>query len=115
MPIYIFKNPRTGETKEVRQRMTEKHTYVDEDNLEWTRVFIPLNFSIDTQPDIFSSESFAETTSNKKENIGDLMDRAKEAAEKRKDKLGYDPVQKKWFENYSKQRKGKRHPNDPAQ
>ena len=43
------------------------------------------------------------------------MDRAKEAGEKRKDKLGYDPVQKKWFEDYSKQRKGKRHPNDPGQ
>ena len=37
-----------------------------------------------------------------------------EASEKRKDKLGYDPVQKKWFDSYAKQRNGRKHPNDPS-
>jgi predicted nucleic acid-binding Zn ribbon protein len=114
MPIYTFQNPETGKTIDIRQRMTDKHEYTDENGLNWTRVFEVVNVGFDTSPNIFSSTSFADSTSNKKETIGDIQSRAVEASEKRKDKLGYDPVQKKWFDKYAKERNGKKHPNDPS-
>ena len=33
MPFYIFINPDTGEEKEVQQKMTEHHVYIDENGL----------------------------------------------------------------------------------
>ena len=39
MPFYIFINPDTQEEIEVQQRMTEPHVYIDENGLEWQRVF----------------------------------------------------------------------------
>ena len=59
MPIYTFQNPETGETIDVRQRMTDKHEYTDENGLKWTRVFEVVNVGFDTNPNIFSSSSFA--------------------------------------------------------
>ena len=70
MPIYTFQNPETGKTIDIRQRMTEKHEYTDENGLKWTRVFEVVNVGFDTSPNIFSSTSFADSTSNKKETIG---------------------------------------------
>lgn len=64
--------------------MTEKHEYTDENGLKWTRVFEVVNVGFDTSPNIFSSTSFADSTSNKKETIGDIQSRAMEASEKGK-------------------------------
>lgn len=38
MPIYLFKNPKTGKIKEVIQKMTERHVYL-ENGVEWERIF----------------------------------------------------------------------------
>jgi len=113
MPIYLFKNPKTGSIKEVVQRMSENHTY-SENSVEWQRIFTIPQSSIDTHIDAFSESGFRDKTSNKKETLGDLMDRSKELSEKRKDIAGEDPVQKKFFEDYSKTRKGKKHVKDPS-
>ena len=44
-----------------------------------------------------------------------MMDRSAELSEKRKElNGGTDPVQTKYFENYSKKRKGLKHQNDPS-
>ena len=43
MPIYVFENPNTGETVEVVQKMTDEHSHVDENDLEWNRVWSPSN------------------------------------------------------------------------
>jgi hypothetical protein len=43
--------------------------------------------------------------------MGDLWDRSAELSAKRKDKMGKDPVKEKYFENWSKKRKGKKHPS----
>ena len=37
------------------------------------------------------------------------MDQSRELSQKRKDKLGYDPVQQKYFKEYSKKRNGIKH------
>jgi predicted nucleic acid-binding Zn ribbon protein len=114
MPIYIFINPDTGEHKEVVQRMTERHVYIDEKGLEWDRVFTPANFVVDGTLNPMSQNDFMHQTYDKNYTVGEIQDKSKEASQRRTDKYGYDPVQKKWFEDYSKKRKGKKHPSDPS-
>ena len=43
-----------------------------------------------------------------------MWDRSKELSEKRKEKEGRDPVQQQYFKDYSKKRKGVKHPKDPT-
>jgi hypothetical protein len=43
-----------------------------------------------------------------------MMDRSKEMSQRRKDKLGYDPVQQKYFKEYSEKRRGVKHPLDKS-
>ena len=114
MPIYIFVNPDTGEHKEVMQRMSEEHSYQDEDGKKWNRVFTPANFVVDGTLNPMSQSDFMHQTYDKNYTFGEVQDKSKELSEHRKDKYGYDPIQKKWFEDYSKKRKGRKHPNDPS-
>ena len=114
MPFYIFENPNDGERREVSQRMKDPHEYVDENGTKWNRIFVANNMAVDSRPDAFSTQSLANSTSNKKETIGDIQDRARDASDKRKQQNGYDPIQSKWFDSYSKKRGGKRHPKDPS-
>ena len=113
MPIYLFQNPNTGKIKEIVQPMNVEHIY-SEAGIKWERIFTIPQASIDTEIDAFSEDSFKKKTSNKKETLGDLMDRSKELSEKRQSIAGTDPVQNKFFEDYSKTRKGKKHPKDPS-
>jgi|TARA_R110000744_G_scaffold204530_3_gene323317 hypothetical protein len=114
MPFYIFENPKGGEKREIRQGMKDPHEYVDENGTKWNRVFMANNMAVDSRPDAFSTKSLTNSTSNKKETIGDIQDRAKEASSKRKQQNGYDPIQSKWFDSYAGKRRGKRHPRDPS-
>ena len=116
MPLYIFINPETGEEKEVLQKMSEPHVYVDEDGLEWRREFVSPNAAIGMNHDPFSSNDFMEKTRDSDgKNVGDLMDRAEEDSQKRASKNGgVDPIKQKYFKNYSKRRKGKKHRLDPS-
>ena len=57
---------------------------------------------------------FVEKTKNKNYTQGDLQDIAREASDKRESLMGHDPVKKKWFKEYEKSRKGKKHPEDPT-
>lgn len=110
MPLYTFINPHTEEEIDVVQKMTEPHVYVDENGLEWKRKWTLPNAQIDADIDPFDSEAFTKKTSSQKGTMGDLWDQSKEMSQKRKDKLGYDPVKKKYLDDYSKKRKGKRLP-----
>ena len=114
MPFYIFEHPETKEKREIRQRMKDAHEYTDDTGVKWNRVFLASNMSIDSMPDVDCTKSLANSTSNKKETIGDIQDRAKEASEKRKEKNGYDHIQSNWFDSYAEKRGGKRHPKDPS-
>lgn len=113
MPIYLFKNPKTGKVKEIIQSMNEEHIY-SEDGLQWERVFTIPQSNIDTRIDPFSEADFKNKTAGKRETLGDLMDRSKELSEKRQRSAGTDPVQKKFFEDYSKKTNGKKHVKDPS-
>jgi len=112
MPVYLFKNPKNGKVKEIVQSMNENHVYF-EDGIQWERVFTIPQSNIDTQIDPFSESEFKNKTSGKRETLGDLMDRSKELSEKRQRAAGTDPVQKKFFEDYSKKTNGKKHVKDP--
>ena len=108
MPIYVFEHPKTSETIELFFSMNDEKSYVDKSGTEWRRVYLPTSNTIDAQIDPFSSKSFLEKT-NTKGTYSDLVDRSQELSEKRINKLGYDPLRKKYFENYAKKRNGLKH------
>ena len=107
MAFYSFQNTETGEIKDVVQKMDEEHTY-SQNGVEWIRLWINPQVSTNIKIDPFSEKDFLNQTSSKKETLGDIFDRAKEASLKREKKLGAeDPIKKKFYEDYSKKRKGK--------
>ena len=108
MPIYLFENPKTGETVEVIQGMKDRHTFIDDQGVEWVRVFSVPNATIDTQVDPFSPKSFKASTDGKNMTVGNLWDKSKEMSEKRAQKLGTkDPVKEKYESGAREARKGK--------
>lgn len=111
MPIYTFRNPDTGEEKEISQKMADNHTYTDEKGRTWERVYYSPNASIDTRCD-GSLESFMKNTKDKKGTMGDLWNASKEASEKRASLSGEDKVQKKYFKSYSEKRNGLKHESE---
>lgn len=111
MPTYIYQNPKNGEVVEIIQSIHDVHEYVSQDGTRWTRIFtVP---EINTQ-DKLSGESsekdFARVTKNQRGTVGDLWDRSAELSEKRRKIYGEDHVKKKYFDDWSKKRKGKVHP-----
>jgi hypothetical protein len=109
MPLYTYEHPETGETIDVIQTMNEDHVYIDKSNVKWKRVFHIPQASIDSITDPFDNKSFIEKTRTQKGSYGDLIDKSKEMSESRKDKLGYDPIQQKYFKEYSDKRNGVKH------
>jgi len=113
MPIYVYQNPSTDEIREVVQSMSEEHVYVDEDGLEWKRVFIPSQLKTEASIDPWSNSDFVEKTRNTKGTYGDMLDRSAELSEKRADQNGgVDPIRQKYFKDYSKKRNGAKHPKE---
>ena len=110
MPIYVYKHPYREEYREVFQGMNDEHVYEEED-VEWKRVFLSPNASIDNSIDPFNKQQFMDATYNKKGTVGDMMDLSKEMSEKRAEKSGgKDPVKEKFYNKYAKERKGSQHP-----
>jgi hypothetical protein len=113
MPFYTFKRKSTGEHRDVFQAMNDTHEYKGEngDEDDWTRLYHSPNASIDTQIDPNSRRQFLESTASKKgATMGEMMDYSKELSEKRAAQNGgVDPIKKKYFEDYSKKRKGAKH------
>jgi len=112
MPLYTYIHPETEETIDVVQSVHDKHIFIDKDGIEWKRVFtVP---EVNTQGTLkadATDKQFAEYTKNQKGSIGDLWDRSAELSEKRKKIYGgQDPVKKKYYQDWSKKRKGRVHP-----
>lgn len=106
MPIYQYSHPEKPLVIEVVQSMSESHVYIDEDGVEWNRVWNSPNASIDTKND-GSKEGFMKYTENKRGTMGDLWEASREASEKRKkERGGVDKVQESYEKGYSKKRKG---------
>jgi hypothetical protein len=111
MPIYVYKHPDEEDYREVFQGMNDEHVYA-EDGVEFERVFLAPNASVDSEIDPFSSQQFIDATSNKKGTLGDMMDLSAEMSRKRADQAGgKDPVKEKFFDNYAKERNGAEHPS----
>jgi hypothetical protein len=112
MPIYLYKNPKTGTVKEVVQKMNDEHTY-EQDGVKWERVFTAPNASIDTKVDPDDKVKFIEKTGNMKGSLGDMMDYSSELSEERakSSETGEDPVKRKHFQDYEK-KVGKKHLSD---
>jgi hypothetical protein len=107
MALYIYQNPKTGETKEIVQSMNEEHSY-SENNIQWARVFTKPNSSIDTQINPDSASSFINITKNKNYTIGDLWSKSAELNEKRGGEN--DPIKQKALKKYKDATK-KDHPS----
>jgi len=111
MPIYLYQNPKTKKVKEIIQSVNDIHEYF-EDGLKWDRIFTAPELNTNDKLTAESSaQQFSELTGKQKGTMGDLWDRSKELSDKRK-KLygGEDPVKKKYYDDWSKKRKGKIHP-----
>jgi len=115
VPLYVYEHPKSGKQVEVVQGINDEHSYTDKKGLKWNRVFTPPNVSVDSKINEFSEKEFVEKTRTKKGTVGDLLDRSKELSEKRAQKNGgVDPLKNKFFKEYSKKRRGKKHEADPA-
>jgi hypothetical protein len=114
MPLYTYEHPETEETIDIMQGMNDEHVYVDKEGTQWKRVFYSPEASIDSSIDPFSNQAFKDKTGSVKGTVGEMMDRSKEMSQRRKDKLGYDPVQQKYFKEYSDKRRGVKHPLDKS-
>lgn len=114
MPIYIFENVRTNERKEIFQKMSERHVYSDESEDEWKRVWQSPQMSVSSLSliDPYDSKAFAKATADKKGTYGDLFNSSRELSELRKSNNGgHDPIEQKYYQDYSKARRGKVHKN----
>ena len=100
----------------MQQKISDTHEYIDNNGLKWSRVFTVPNTSIPnmTRIDAGSHEDFMKKTQNTGGTYGDLFDLSKELSEKRKSQSadGSDPVEQKFFKDYSKKRNGLKHQND---
>tara|TARA_B100000519_G_scaffold169539_1_gene154782 strand:+ start:2674 stop:3060 length:387 start_codon:yes stop_codon:yes gene_type:complete len=111
MPIYVYKHPEKDEYREVFQGMNDEHVY-QEDGVEWQRVFLSPNASIDNSIDPFSKQQYMDATYNKKGTLGDAMELSAELSAKRAERAGgKDPVKEKFYDNYAKERGGAEHPS----
>lgn len=114
MPLYIYQNEKTGEIREVLQSMNETHEYNGEKGNEksWKRIFTIPQASIDTKQDPFSTNDFLDRTKSKKGTYGNMLDYSKELSEKRASVMGgVDPVKQNYYKEYSKNRRGAKHPD----
>ena len=110
MPLYTFQHPDTEEVVEIVQNMSENHFYVDENGVEWKRVWETPNMNTDSDVDPFSKEDFMRATEKKGMTLGEMQDLSKSLSKKREKSRGLDPVKNKTVTKYEKKCK-KPHPN----
>jgi len=110
MPLYSYRNPKTGKIVHIVQGMNDEHTY-SEKGVRFERVFYVPQAAVDTSIDEFNSKDFVEKTGKKKGSLNDLWNTSKELSEKRISRTGRDEVKEKYFKEYSKtRREGIEHP-----
>ena len=110
MPVYMFQNPNSGETIELVQKMKDEHIYIDENGLQWNRVFSVPNAAIDTVLNADTSAAdWMRKTQNKNWTLGDAWDTSAELSRQREKKMGKDPLKEKNLKDYSKKRNGMKH------
>jgi len=110
MPVYEYQNPETKEIIEVIQGMKDKHVFIDDQGVEWHRVFSVPNAAIDSDINPYSEADFLKATAKSGMTAGDMMDLSESLSKKRETSRGLDPVKQKTVTNYEKNT-GKAHPN----
>jgi len=111
MPEYLYEHPKSKEIISIIQSVHDEHEFFDKKGIKWNRVFTAPELNTQDKLTEKSSENdFARVTKNQKGNVGDLWDRSAELSDKRKKIYGEDPVKKRYFDDWSKKRKGKVHP-----
>lgn len=110
MPQYSYENQETGEIKDIIQSIHDIHEY-SENGVKWSRVWVSPQMGVDTKCDPYSSKDFVEKTGKKRGTFGQLLDYSKEMSERRSQKDGIDFKKEKYYNNYSKTRRGKLHPD----
>jgi hypothetical protein len=118
MPIYLYQNLKTKEVREVIQSMNDVHEYYgNEDKPEsgWERIYTVPTASTDTKQDPFNQNQFLDVTKSKRGTYGNMIDYSRELSEKRASIIGgQDPIKEKYYEQYSKDRRGAKHPDKLA-
>jgi hypothetical protein len=114
MPLYSFIKVDDPEVEEdffftMKEAPKVDEIITDDDGVKWKRIFTLPFAGVDTQINPDSVNDFVEKTGKKKGTLGNIFDASKELSEKRAKQRGEDPVQKKFFENYKKQRFGVKH------
>lgn len=109
--MYVFHHPDDeSKTVDVFFHMNDDKEYIDEEGVEWKRVFLGSQLSCDASIDPWSNSDFVNKTGGKKGTMGDLMDKSAElSAQRAKENGGVDPVKQKYYKNYSKKRGGAVH------
>lgn len=105
MPLYVFKNPNADEYVEVIQRMTDEHIFVDDEGIEWQRVYTAPTTSIGLKANADSAQQFVDKT--KGWTAGEMWDYSKELSEKRKSMRGDDHVERAYDKKKAKEKKAK--------
>lgn len=110
MPLYLYRNPETGDIIELIQSVNEPHIFIDKNGLKWEREFTVPTASIDTEINPMDPKDFTNKTGRKKDTLGSIWDRSREASEKRKKIMGKDTVKENYWKNWSKERGGRTPP-----
>lgn len=118
--VYKFQHKITGESHEVEMPMKDYKLYKGPsgNDDQWERIYEApqINMGVSTAKaiDAWDSKSFVERTGKMKGTVGDLEKHAAELSDKRaKESLtGEDPLKRKYFNDYSRKRGGKKHVSD---
>lgn len=109
MPQYSFSNPQNDlDVVSIVMSVNDVHEYY-KNGVKWNRVWTIPQASIDSRIDPNSAKDFSNKTANKRGTVGDLWDKSAELSSKRAEKEGIDPIKSSFYENYSKQNKGRLH------
>jgi hypothetical protein len=103
MPVYLFQNPETLETKEVILTVGEEKIFVL-NGVKWDRIFTVPTASIDTKIDPMSQKQFVDKTRGKKGKLGDLFEQSRDLSEKRSKSIGIDPLKSDYYKRWSEKR-----------
>lgn len=89
--VYTYFNPKTGEVRDVVQKMNDPHVF-EEGGVKWERVYHSpqVSISLKTSNPFDVKELVGKTYENKKGTIGNILDMAEEARSKRIEKEGFD-------------------------
>lgn len=84
------------------------------DGETWTRVLHSPHLATNglAPIDPYSQKAFRDKTGTKGDTLGALWDRSAELSARRAEKEGKDPVKQKYYDDYAKQKKGRRHLNE---